>query len=241
MDEPKIVKLAGTEVQGVERRDEYWATVTYAAKEPEPSVHGQVCGALADMRDEITENICQLTDLLSRLRRLHIAALDGDADAIAEAQAILYERSFVDEDAIWRIEGDVEQLQELVDARSERRAVGHVGVDALEITVRDVALPYIEAGEYVQVKTHNVDSRATVTGANVSVEKDGHYITILVYPTVQYAPPAPPPPGTTVETAYQKVVELRGDAAAAQIRKAVESVEKDPAKQAAMLWKAVGA
>ena len=238
MDEPKVVKLAGTDLSGVEQRDDRWTTVTYTAKEPEPTVHGQVCGELADMRDQITENICQLTDLLSRLRRLHIAALDGDADAVAEAEAILYERSFVDEDATWRMEGDVERLEELVQGRSERRAVGHVGVDTIDVIVRDLALPYIEAGEYVQVKTRNVDSRGTVTGANISVEKAGHYITIWVYPTLQYAAPAPPPPGTTVETAYQKLVEREGEPAAKELYTAVKILAgNDLEKQAAMLWR----
>jgi hypothetical protein len=47
--------------------------------------------------------------------------------------------------------------------------------------------------------------------------------------------------GPSVEAAYQKAVELKGEATVRQIRKAVESVESDPAKQAAMLLKAVGA
>jgi phosphoribosylanthranilate isomerase len=44
-----------------------------------------------------------------------------------------------------------------------------------------------------------------------------------------------------LEAAYARAVQLKGEAAARQIRMAVESVEKDPAKQAAMLLKAVGA
>lgn len=44
-----------------------------------------------------------------------------------------------------------------------------------------------------------------------------------------------------IEEAYAKVVAARGAEQAAQIRKAVESVERDPVKQAVLLLKAVGA
>jgi hypothetical protein len=49
------------------------------------------------------------------------------------------------------------------------------------------------------------------------------------------------PPVDLLADAYGKVVASKGAEAAAQIRKAVESVEKDVTKQAAMLLKAVGA
>jgi hypothetical protein len=55
------------------------------------------------------------------------------------------------------------------------------------------------------------------------------------------APAAGGGSASPIEAAYAKAVELKGEAAAKQIRTAVESVEKDPAKQAAMLLKAVGA
>jgi hypothetical protein len=42
-----------------------------------------------------------------------------------------------------------------------------------------------------------------------------------------------------IEAAYKVAVEKKGEAGAAQILKAVQSVEKDPVKQAAMLLKAV--
>jgi hypothetical protein len=45
----------------------------------------------------------------------------------------------------------------------------------------------------------------------------------------------------SVEAAYEKLVELKGETAARQIRMAVESVERDLAKQRAMLLKAAGA
>lgn len=46
--------------------------------------------------------------------------------------------------------------------------------------------------------------------------------------------------GPSVEAAYQKVVERKGEEAARQIRAALEVVEKDPAKQAVILLKTVG-
>lgn len=47
--------------------------------------------------------------------------------------------------------------------------------------------------------------------------------------------------GAALEAAYDVAVSMKGEATAKQIRAAVESVEKDPAAQARMLLKAVGA
>jgi hypothetical protein len=246
-NEKNVVKLVGTECWGVEERDQYWTTVTYTAKEPEPNANDAVSEALDDLKDEITGVVCQLTDLLSRLRRLRVRALDGDADAIAEAEGILHERSLIDDESICDMEGDVEMLEELVAERTEARDDVTVEPDTIETTVRDIALPYIEAGEYVKVETRNVNLRDHVlTGAIIRVQRDGHYVTISVFPQVKYSPLAPPtttpvPPDATVESLYQKLVETKGELNARAILNAVQVVAKSTEMQLALLWKAVAA
>jgi hypothetical protein len=242
--EKSVVKLVGTEHWGVQEQSQHWTTVTYTAKEPEPAAHDSVCEALDDMQDELTENICQLTDLLARLRALKVAALDGDEVAIGEAADILEQRSFIDEDHIWSMGGDVEVLEELVEARTEERGDVKVATEAIETTVRKIALPYIEAGEYVQVRTRSVEKGYATKGAIIRVARYGHHVNITVFPEVVYRLPVevtPPLPGSTLESVYQKLVEAKGEAAKA-ILQAVQTVAPgDVERQVKLLWQAVAA
>src|SRR5262249_39982850 len=150
------------------------------------------------------------------------------------------------------LEADVDALVELVEARSENRHAGDVKLDAIDATVRDLALPFIKAGESVVVRTSHPNLKADhrVNGANIVVDRVGHYVTLTVHRNVSYIENAPTPAltlpavpeGMTVESAYQEVVKQKGEAAANAILAAVENAAKnDPETQATLLWQAVSA
>jgi hypothetical protein len=247
----RVVQLIGTEEYGVEERAHAWTTVTYTMKEPQPSAHGDLCEAVENLREELTGQICQLTGMLSRLRDMQLRALDGDQEAIDEALVILDERPFIADD-IWELESDVDALVELVEERSEHRHVDDVKAEEVEIKVRDLALPFIKAGEYVVVRTShaNLGVNHKVTGANIVVDRRGHYVTITVKRNIAYAgnnssnvvPLGRAPEGTTLESAYAALVEEKGEAVAKMINMAVEAIAQgDTAKQVDLLWKQVSA
>jgi hypothetical protein len=245
--EKKVVQLIGTEVCGVEQRDECWTTVTYTEDEPKPQAHDSLCGMLDGMKEEITEHVCQLTDLLARLRRLKVTALDGDEAAIEEAERILDDRSLLDDDDIWAMQGDVEALEELVEPRIEVREPVTVNDDtAIDTTIRDLALPFIKAGEHVVVRRHNAQTGCIHSGAVIKVQRYGHHVTITVFPKSMSWQPIPltplPPLGPPLDSAYERVVEAKGEAAARAILAAVQNVAKgDVKKQVELLRRAVAA
>jgi len=219
--------------------------ITYSdGKTMEPKAY-HLDDHIFELREAITNDIVALSALLGRLRVLEVHALAGEADAVEQAEAAMEEIwSPVDEDQIDEIERMLDTVEDLVEAKRCDEVNLTVNADAIDTTVRDLVLPYLtpdDGTNHVTVKTYAIPSGREIEKARITLNRLGRYVDLTIRPTPRAIPVTPPPPGTTVEKAYAKAVELKGEAAAKQILTAVQSVEKDLEKQAAMLWKAVGA
>jgi hypothetical protein len=195
------------------------------------------------LRGQMVDWVGELASVMTRLKRVRLDALDGDEDAVAESQEILNNCEAHDwDDAIWDLEQMVDALEDLVAGRTERydRTVTNDKVDA---TVSEMIEADLKDGNEVTVTTPADDPRHERTGTTtLYYERFGRRATVRVVPATRYiVPPHVPSDNAEVEAAYQKMVELKGESVARQIELAVQSVENDPAKQAAMMLKAVGA
>jgi hypothetical protein len=239
--EEEIVKLAGTEFEGIKRRGERATSVVYSKEHPKPSVYdGDISIWYDQLQNEITDGICRLSDLLSRLRRLDIEALDGDERAVGEAGEVLSDedRGYLDEDQLDYMEGTVAALEKLAAGRTESRKPIIVTKAEVESVVRELILPFLLiGGHYVVVRTYDGEPRAL--NAQINFERSGRRVNVSVHPAGPYEP-YKLPEGTTAESVYKQAVALKGEAAASQIWNAVCSVEKDEDKRVMMLAKAVG-
>jgi len=239
--EEQIVKLAGTEFEGVKRRGERATSVVYSKEHPKPSVNdGDVSIWYDQLQNDITDGICRLSDLLARLRRLDIEALDGDERAIGEAGDVLSDedRGYIDEDQLDYMEGTAAALERLAAGRTETRKPIIVPKAEVDSVVRELILPFLLIGaHYVVVRTYDGEPRAL--NAQIEFERSGRRVNVSVHATGPFEP-YKLPEGATAESLYKQAVELKGEATVKQIWTAVCSVEKDPVKQTLMLAKAVG-
>ena len=235
------VNLVGTEVWGIQREGQIATSVSYSdGQQIEPSTRDINC-SVYDAKEMVTDMVCRLSALLEKLRKLEPLALAGDEDAVAAAEELSFPECLFSEDDINELEHSVDELTKLTSERIEERPAVTVPAEQIESTVRDLALPFLtpDNGQYaVTVRTYHHRQSGVVKDARIEFTRTGRYVDISVFPT--FVPPAMPT-GATVETMYKRLVEANGEDAAKSILAAVQTIAKDPAKQAALLWKAVSA
>jgi hypothetical protein len=225
------VQLGDTKVWGVETVDQWGRRVVeYNTKAPMPDVSDLLCD-IGDMKDEITQHIVNLTETLGVLRRLRVGALDGDAEAIANATEIVENRSFIDEDHVWAVGSDAAALEELIEEKLESRAT-QVTADEIDAKVAEIVLPFLKDEKYhVTVTTHPLYPRGVVDNAVITFDRTGYWINVDVRPRVKHQTP--------MQIAMAKLTEVKGLEAALAVQAEVLGQVKDEAEQVARIWRVV--
>jgi hypothetical protein len=239
-------------MSGMTTKDEYGNTVTkYAASiDHNPELHERVHG----LEHEVTDAVANLGELLARLRRLPIYALDGDDEAAAKALEALGDEDdccgigpVVDIDAIDRLSATVDDLKKLTSARTEwfeRNVPG----DQIEATVQDLIAAPVARGCEIEVIEPPFTSAVPPLRARIIFSRLGQYVTVHVHRIRDEAAERAALEAYiqehglegTVDGLFQALVHAKGEATAQAIRSAVEQVAKnDPAKQIDLLRKAV--
>jgi hypothetical protein len=240
-NEHKVVNLVGTEVWGEQREGQIATSVVYSDGEKiAPSAREITCGVY-DAKEMVTDMVCRLSALLEKLRKLEPLALEGDEAAVAAAEELPFPEYLYSEDNIDELGYSVDELAKLTSGRIEERPAVTVLGDQIDATVRDLALPFLtrDDGQYaVTVRTYHYRRSGVIKDARIEFTRTGRYVDISVFPT--FVPPAMPT-DATVETMYKRLVEANGEDAAKSILAAVQTIAKDKATQAALLWKAVAA
>ena len=230
--ERKVVQLPDTDIYGVQEQTSAGTTVTsYSTDRPKPGVYDCDLGIdVEQLKEEITDAVGALAALMTRLRKLDLEALDGDEDAIAEAHGIMEERSYIDDDAIWRIEGDVETLEALVAERTEKREPIFVTVDEVDTKVKELVIPFLtpDDGRYVVtvLKDKGWDAPVTAQKVGITFNRSGRRVTVRIWPTIRssWPPQLPEINDTEYQTALQELVAKKGEPAAKSIAYAVYNV-----------------
>jgi hypothetical protein len=243
----------------VTTKDEHGNTVTkYAARiEHDAGLHRRV----HDLEDEVTDAVANLGELMARLRRLPLYALDGD-DAAAEKalEALGHEDcddcgtgSVVDMDAIDNANVSLDVLESLVNARTEKFK-REVPGDQIEVTVHELLGPALAEGYHVEVVEEPFYGTLAPRAGRITYSRHGRWVVIRVYRVPDHEAEAAAAREAmdvlirerglegAYEESYQTLVRAKGGAAAQAIRGAVEQVAKgDPEKQIELFRKAVAA
>jgi hypothetical protein len=240
------------EMSWMTTKDEHGNTVTkYAARiEHDAELHKRV----HDLEHEVTDAVANLGELLARLRRLPLYALDGDDVAAAKALEALGDEDdccgmgpVVDIDTIPRLSATIDDLEELTGARTEQYT-RHVPGDEIEATVQELAAAPVADGCEVTVTEPPYGGVARPLSGRIHFDRKGKYVDIWVHRTPDVAAEREALNAlirqrgleSVYEESYQALVKAKGEAAARAIRSAVESVAKgDPEKQIELLRAAV--
>jgi hypothetical protein len=244
------------EMSWMTTKDEHGNTVTkYAARiDHDAELHKRV----HDLEDEVTDAMANLGELLARLRRLPLYALDGD-DAAAEAalEAVGDEDDccgvgpVVDTDNIDRLSVALDELEELVNGRTEQLERNVPG-DQIEATVQELLGPALVEQYDVEVIEHPFSGKLPPRAGRITYSRHGRWVVIRVNRIPDYEAEAAAAREAlevlirdrglegAYDESYQALVKANGEAAARAIRSAVESVAKgDPEKQIELLRAAV--
>jgi hypothetical protein len=183
---PKVVNLPGTEIYGVETVEHGVRHIEYAQLSDDAPDTQEVCGRLKEVEEALTADIVALTGMLGRLRALQLYALNGDADAIAQAEGIAEDSySPVDWDQCgFDLEGNIEQIEELIDERREKTDVrADVPVEDVEGVIRDIVVGIGDSTGRAITVHNSIGSGGAhwiTTHARITVKKLGPYVDIHV-------------------------------------------------------------
>ena len=178
-------------MNGMTTKDEYGNTVTkYAARiDHNPELHERVHG----LEHEITDAVANLGELLARLRRLPLYALDGDDVAAAKALEALGDEDdccgmgpVVDIDTIDRLSATIDDLEELTGARTEQYT-RHVPGDEIQATVQELAADPVAEGCEVTVTEAPYRGVARPLSGRIHFDRKGKYVDIWVHRTPDVA------------------------------------------------------
>jgi hypothetical protein len=249
------------EMSWMTTKDEHGNTVTkYAAPiDHDAELHKRV----HDLEDEVTDAVANLGELLARLRRLRLYALDGD-DAAAEkglkALGLCGNEDcdcgigrVVDEEVIDHLSVALDGLEALVNGRTQQFERNVPG-DQIEGTVQELLGPALVEGYDVEVIEHPYCGKLPPRAGQISYSRHGWWVVIRVERIPDHEAEAAAAREAmevlirerglegAYAAAYQAVAAAQGEAAARAIRSAVESVAKgDPEKQIELFRKAVAA
>jgi hypothetical protein len=242
----------------VTTKDEYGNTVTkYAARiDQDVELHQRVHG----LEDEVTDAIARLGELLARLRRLRLYALDGDSAAAEKALEALGDENdccgvgpVVDEEVIDHLSFALNELEELVNGRTEQFD-RNVPCDQIESTVHELLGPALVERYDVEVIEHPFSGKLPPRAGRIIYSRHGRWVVIRVQRIPDHAAEAAAARAamealirergleSVYEDSYQALVQQKGEAAAKAIRAAVENVAKgDPERQIDLFRQAVAA
>jgi hypothetical protein len=247
------------EMSGMTTKDEHGNTVTkYAAHiNHDAELHNRV----HDLEHEVTDAVANLGELLARLRRLRLYALDGDDAAAANAlKALGLCRNedcdcgidpILNEEVSDHLSVALDKLEALVNGRTEQFERNVPG-DQIEGTVQELLGPALVERYDVEVIEHPFWGKLPPHAGRIIYSRHGRWVVIRVERIPDHDAEAAAAREAmealirerglegSYEAAYQAVVAAEGAAAARAIRSAVESVAKgDPEKQIELLRAAV--
>jgi hypothetical protein len=242
----------------VTTKDEHGNTVTkYAARiEHDAGLHRRV----HDLEDEVTDAVANLGELMARLRRLPLYALDGDDTAAQAALEALGDDHdccggypVLDMDVIDNLSAALDELEELTAARTERFERNIPG-DQIEATVQELLGPALVDQYDVEVIEHPFGGKLPPRAGRITYSRHGRWVVIRVDRIPDYEAEAAAAREAlevlirdrgledAYDESYQALVTAKGEAAAQAIRAAVQNVAKgDPEKQIELFRKAVAA
>jgi hypothetical protein len=249
------------EMSSVTTKDDHGNTVTkYAARiNHDAELHNRVHG----LEYEITDAVANLGELLARLRRLRLYALDGD-DAAAEkalkALGLCGNEDcdcgidpVVDEEVIDHLSVALDELEELVNGRTERFE-RNVPSDQIEGTVQELLGPALAEGYDIEVVEEPSYGKLAPRAGRINYSRHGRWVVIRVQRIPDHEAEAAAEREATralikerglevaYAEAYKALVTAKGEASAQAIRSAVEHVAKgDPEMQIDLFRKAVTA
>jgi hypothetical protein len=239
-------------------KDQYGNTVTKYASSTPVDQDTNLQHAVQDLEHQVIDAVANLGELLGRLRRLKLYALDGDEAAVQEALKAIGDCGYedcgcgigplVEMDALDNANTVLDALEKLVAERTERFEQEVPG-DHIQDTVQAMVGAARSQDCNVELIEHRYHGRLAPRSGKVTFSRHGRWAEIDVY----RFPDDDAESAATMalikelglegayQEAYQELVQKRGECDAKQIRAAVESVGKgDPAKQIKLFRDAAG-